>query len=281
MAKSTHNRPASTRESNARQTNRPPQIVQTVQQSMQQLKGRRRSSGLQNVGNPERAISIAAGAILAGLGLRRRDAAGIFIAGVGSALAFRGITGHCSLYQALGASTCPCDADRDDGVEVSASFLINKPAEVLYSFWRHFENLPKFMSHLESVSELDRGRSHWVAKAPAIYGGKVEWDAEITADEPNKLIRWRSLPGADIEHRGSIQFRKALGDRGTNVRVEMEYRPPAGKLGQWVAKLFHEEPKQQIHDDLRRFKRLMEAGDILTILGQPRGTCTGRGVRES
>ncbi|HYO26157.1 MAG TPA: SRPBCC family protein [Lacipirellulaceae bacterium] len=239
-----------------------------------------------NVGRGERMVSIAAGGILAMLGLGRRDLTGLAIAGVGGALAYRGSTGHCSMYQAMGVSTADESSrsgrgQADQGVRVSASYLINKPPQPLYAFWRNFENLPQFMSHLESVRKIDDQRSHWVAKAPKLYGGSVEWDAEVTADEPNARIAWRSLPGSDVEHTGSIKFMQALGDRGTKVRVDLEYHPPAGQVGRWLATLFGEEPKQQIHDDLRRFKRLMELGEIPTIVGQPRGTCRGHGARQT
>jgi uncharacterized membrane protein len=114
-----------------------------------------------------------------------------------------------------------------------------------------------------------------VAKAPRLYGGKVEWDAEVIADEPEARIEWRSLAGSDVDHRGSIRFLKAMGDRGTLVRVQLHYAPPAGRLGRWTATLFGEEPEQQIGQDLRNFKRLMETGEIPTIEGQPRGSCAG------
>jgi uncharacterized membrane protein len=230
-------------------------------------------------------VSAAAGAILALQGLGRRDLTGVLIATVGGALVYRGATGHCSMYQTLGINTAQEGDGRQressGGVHIVESFLINKSPEQLYAFWRDFENLPQFMSHLESVRKLDDKRSHWVAKAPRIYGGQVEWDAEVTADEPNSRIAWRALPGSDVEHRGSVRFQRALGDRGTNARVELEYFPPAGQLGRWVAKLFGEEPEQQIRDDLRKVKRLMEIGEMPTIEGQPRGTCTGRGRREN
>jgi uncharacterized membrane protein len=132
---------------------------------------------------------------------------------------------------------------------------------------------------LKSVQVLSDGRSHWVAKAPSIIGGQVEWDAEITADEPSSKIAWRALPGGDVEHTGSIQFSRAPGDRGTKVRIDLEYQPPAGQIGRWVAKIFGEEPDQQIRDDLRNFKRMMEIGEVLTTIGQPKGTCTGNGTR--
>jgi uncharacterized membrane protein len=235
---------------------------------------RRRQHGKRtNVGQTERIVSLAAGSILALLGVGRRDALGLLIGGVGGGLLYRGATGHCHTYQALGIDTA--DGETRGGIEVSESFLIDKSPEELYAYWRNFENLPQIMSHLESVEVMQDGRSHWVASAPAIVGGKVEWDAEITADDPYSRIEWRSLPGSIVEHRGSVRFRRAPGDRGTAVRVEMEYSPPAGRLGHWVAKLFGEAPDQQIREDLRNFKRVMEVGEVLTTAGQPRGNCTG------
>jgi uncharacterized membrane protein len=237
----------------------------------------------QNVADGERIVSIAAGAILAALGLGRGDLTGLVIAGVGGALAYRGATGHCAMYQAVGVDTASeaehRRSEQSAGVEITESYYIRKSPEELYSFWRNFENFPRFMEHLESVkSEGDR-RSHWVAKAPRIYGGQVEWDAEITADEPNRRIAWRALPGSDVQHSGEVRFTPGPGDRGTNVRVHLQYHPPAGQVGRWLAKLFGEEPEIQIREDLRRFKRLMEIGEIPSIEGQPRGTCAGWGFR--
>jgi uncharacterized membrane protein len=237
-----------------------------------------------NVGDTERVVSASAGTILIAQGLARRDLVGLLIAGVGGALAFRGATGHCSAYAAAGLNTADDrahehQATQDRGTRIAQSLLINKSPEELYAYWHNFENLPNIMRHLKSVRVLDDGRSHWVAKAPMIAGGEVEWDAEVTADEPNSRIAWRALPGGDIEHRGSIKFARAPGDRGTNVKVTLEYYPPAGQLGRWMAKLFGEEPEQQIHDDLRNFKRIMEIGEVLTIIGQSHGTCTGKGKR--
>ena len=232
-----------------------------------------------NVGGSERTVSLASGAILTFLGLGRRDLPGLAIAGLGGAMLWRGATGHCHAYQALDLSTAAPSEEEVEirkGVHVTASFLINKPANELYAFWRNFENLPRFMTHLDSVRQLDERRSRWVAKAPTIYGGSVEWDAEITADEPNVRIAWQTLPDSEIQHRGSVTFTTALGARGTCVRAELEYQPPTGQVGRWIAKLFGEEPEQQIHDDLRNFKRIMEVGELPTIEGQSRGTCKGR-----
>jgi uncharacterized membrane protein len=237
----------------------------------------------QNVADGERIVSVAAGAILAGLGLARRDLTGLAIAGVGGALAYRGATGHCSVYQSIGVDTASEQQHRRSeesrGVEITESFYIRKSPEELYSFWRNFENLPQFMEHLESVRNEGDRRSHWVAKAPAIYGGQVEWDAEITAEESNRRIAWRALPDSDIQHSGEVRFKQGPGDRGTNVTVHLKYHPPAGQVGRWLAKLFGEEPETQIREDVRRFKRLMETGEIPSIKGQPRGTCLGHGTR--
>jgi uncharacterized membrane protein len=232
-----------------------------------------------NVGKGERIVSAAAGALLLLQGLKRRDPIGLLIAGVGSALAVRGATGHCHMYEALGVDTAHGDKDQrrspDRGTRIVQSLLINKTPEELYAYWRNFENLPNIMTHLESVRVLQDGRSHWVAKAPSIIGGTVEWDAEITADEPYSRIAWRTLPGGDVEHRGTIKFTKAPGDRGTNVRVVLEYHPPVGQVGSWIAKIFGEEPEQQIREDLRNFKRMMEVGAVPTTDGQPHGSCRG------
>jgi uncharacterized membrane protein len=143
----------------------------------------------------------------------------------------------------------------------------------LYSFWRKLENLPSIMSHLESVTVIDDRRSHWAARAPKIAGGQVEWDAEIVDERPNERIAWRSLPGSGVANRGFVEFKKAPGDRGTYLHVDMEYSPPAGKLGSVVARLFGENPEATIREDLRRFKRSMEIGEVVTTEGQPRGAC--------
>jgi len=170
----------------------------------------------------------------------------------------------------------------DEGIiHTRRSITINRPAEEVYAFWRDFTNLPRFMRHLESVQITGDRRSHWVAKAPA--GASVEWDADLTADTPNELIAWRSVQGSDLYNAGSVRFRPAPAGRGTEVRVEMEYDPPFGKLGSKVAMLFREEPGQQVQDDLRHFKQVMETGDIVVSdatkqRGPHPGQPDGRGV---
>ena len=240
-----------------------PQGNPMMRRMIQQRDGDNRTLGKTraNVGKTERIVSLAAGSILGLLGLRRRDALGLLIGGVGGGLLYRGATGHCHTYQALGIDTT--DGQTREGIHVSQSFLIDKSPEELYAYWRNFENLPQIMTHLKSVRVMEDGRSHWVATAPAIVGGKVEWDAEITADEPNSRIAWRIAAGIRSSSIAApCNSRSAPGDRGTAVRVEMEYSPPAGRLGHWVAKLFGEAPDQQIREDLRNFKRVMEVGEV-------------------
>jgi uncharacterized membrane protein len=153
-----------------------------------------------------------------------------------------------------------------DKAQTRVITIDREPAE-LYRFWRNFEQLPLFMQHLESVRVLDERRSHWVARGP--LGTKAEWDAEILQDHENELISWRSLPEATIQHAGSVHFKPAPGDRGTEVRVRIAYEPPLGIVGRTVARLSNEEPGQQIADDLRNLKMMIEAGEIATNLMQP------------
>jgi uncharacterized membrane protein len=146
------------------------------------------------------------------------------------------------------------------GVRVEQVVTINRSIDEVYRFWRDFENFPHFMRHVKSVEVLDDRRSRWTAKAPA--GMSVHWDAEIVQDQESEWLAWRSLPGSQVEHSGSVRFAPAPGARGTEVRVQMEYMPPAGRFGRVIAMMFGEEPEQQIREDLRRFKQLMETGEI-------------------
>jgi len=157
----------------------------------------------------------------------------------------------------------------NQGVHAKASCIVNRSPEEVYRFWRSFENLPRFMKHLESVHDKGDGRSHWVAKGPA--GTTVEWDATIIADVPNEVITWRSLEDSDVDNAGAVRFEEAPGGRGTIVKVNIQYNPPAGVIGATIAKLFGEEPEQQLDDDLRRFKQVLEVGEVVvsdaTLMG--------------
>jgi uncharacterized membrane protein len=150
---------------------------------------------------------------------------------------------------------------QSSGVDVRRSITINRPADEIYRFWRGLENLPTFMTHLESIHVLGERQSHWRARGPA--GFSVEWDAEIVEDEPNRMIAWCSLEGSDVDHVGRVRFVPAPGERGTEVHVELSYRPPAGTAGRIVAKLLGEEPDQQVSGDLRRLKQVLETGELV------------------
>lgn len=224
-----------------------------------------------NVSNPERWLSVIAGAAFAAYGLTRRSVTGLVLAGIGGGLVWRGATGHCAVYDALGRSTAEgaegepgnTSVPYGKGIRVEKSVTVNATADRLYSFWRKLENLPRFMTHLAEVQVVDDKRSHWVAKGPA--GSDVEWDAEIINEIPNELIGWRSVEGSQINNAGSVQFKPATGGRGTEVRVEIEYLPPAGRVGALVAKLFGKDPGHEVQEDLRAFKMLVETGETARV----------------
>ena len=232
-----------------------------------------------NVAKAERVGSVALGAALVGLGIRRRDPAGLVAALFGSYFITRGATGRCAVYRALGVSTGGADtvlrgSPRDDvtsraatvnarkAIKVERSVTIEKPRDELYAFWRNFENLPRFMEHLVSVRVQSSTRSHWQAKAPA--GRTVEWDAEIVNEVPNEIIAWKSVGDPDVSNAGAVNFTDAPGGRGTIVRVTLDYEPPAGRVGAVLSHFLSEEPDRQIREDLRKFKQLMETGEITT-----------------
>ncbi len=154
-------------------------------------------------------------------------------------------------------------------LHVRQSLNINRPPEACYRFWRDFANFPNFMQHVEEVRMIDATRSHWKVHAP--LGRQVEWTAELTSDVPSQQLGWRTLEGADIAHAGVVRFAPATGGRGTRVQVDLNYAAPLGKTGTRIAQLLGEEPSLQVAQDLRRFKQLIETGEIPTTTGQPAG----------
>ncbi|HEY2986131.1 MAG TPA: SRPBCC family protein [Candidatus Binatia bacterium] len=212
-----------------------------------------------NVGPVERWLSLAAATFLLVSGARRRSLSRILGAG---ALFYRGATGFCPIYEALKSGA-------GAGVEIEKSITVYRPVEEIYHLWRNVENLPRFMSHLESVIAIDPKRSHWVARTPGPLC--LEWDAEITEERPNEVISWRSLPNSDIEHRGAVYFRPVPGKNATEVRVSVSYKPPGGVAGAALAKLLSSVTEHQLQEDLRSFKAIVEAGEKPTIAGQPVG----------
>jgi uncharacterized membrane protein len=137
---------------------------------------------------------------------------------------------------------------------------VNRPRAEVYKFWRNLENLPRFMTHLEAVRVIDERRSHWRVRGPA--GRAIEWESEITDERENERIAWRSLEGADVAHRGSVEFRETPGERGTEIRVELEYEMLGGAAAATMASLVGEAPSQKLRADLRAFKAVMETGEI-------------------
>lgn len=222
-----------------------------------------------SVGDKERWSSLIAGGAMVLMGLRQRSLRGVLMAMTGGGLAYHGIAGQKSLKDTVGeAVSHTTGTNQSIRVEKTVSIL-NRSPEELYQFWRNFENLPTFMRHLKSVTVVNHTRSHWIANAP--LGNTVEWDADIISEQENQLIAWASVEGADIEHSGFIRFKPATQGRGTEVKLVMEYCPPAGVVGATIAKLLGEAPEQQIGDELSRFKMLMEAGEIATTEGQSTG----------
>jgi len=220
------------------------------------------SCGMQNVGNTERVISVAAGLGLAFSGLKRGRAAGLLLTAMGASLVWRGLSGRCQCYAALGINTAehnPATAvPAREGFKLERSIVVNQSPAKLYQFWRHLDNLPQVMRHLKYVESIDEDHSHW--KAEGAFGADVEWDAEIINERENELIAWRSLPGGDVDTAGSVHFRPLnQGDR-TEVTLSMKYNPPAGKIGAQVASLFGEGLEEKLDEDLGRFKQVMETG---------------------
>lgn len=175
------------------------------------------------------------------------------------------------------AATRAKRSDADGGIRARRTTTVNRPVEEVQAFWRDLGNLPSFMAHLESVEVGGDGRSHWKAAAP--FGRTVEWEAEITEDRPG-VLAWRSLEGADVENEGSVRFEPAPAGRGTEVTVDLRHRPPFGAAGAAVAKLFGEDPEQQLADDLRRCKQVLETGQIPRSNAAPDGSRTQRQVNQ-
>lgn len=221
-----------------------------------------------SVADAENWLAIGAGAVLLLVGASRRSAAGLCLAVASTPLLYRGVVGRWPdvLNYAQPDSTRTAFSG-GRGVHVRESIRLEVPIADVYRFWRRLENLPQFMTHLDRVAEGTDGRSHWSVSGPA--GLAVEWDAEIINEIENKVLAWRSLPGSDVVTAGSVNFDVVRGGRSTQVSVHLQYAPPAGKAGALVASLCGREPSQTIREDLRRFKELLEAGEI------PRATATG------
>jgi uncharacterized membrane protein len=217
------------------------------------------------ISDTERWGSLITGGAMVLAGLSQRSLRGALMAVAGGTLAYHGATSDKSIQEKVTEAT-----GLDKGLRVEKTVTIqNKSIEELYQYWHNFENLPTFMKHLKSVTVLNETRSHWIANAP--LGNSVEWDADIITDTPNRLISWASVPGANVENSGFVRFTPAPPGRGVEVKVVLEYSVPGGALTAAIASVFGEHPEQQIGDDLRRFKMLMETGELAISEGQSSG----------
>jgi uncharacterized membrane protein len=218
-----------------------------------------------NISATEKWVSTVTGAALAIAGYTRSNRA-LGLTGLG--LVARGVSGYCPVNAAMGRSTSKDTRDTREalsgpkGVIVDASITIYRPAQEVYAYWRQFDNLPRFMSHLLAAEDLGDGRSRWTAEGP--LGVPVSWEAEIINDVPPTSIAWSTVGDSDVVSAGSVRFKPAGGDHGTEVHVRLQYDPPAGKVGATVAWLLGADAQTEIEDDLRRFKQLLETGEIAT-----------------
>lgn len=218
-----------------------------------------------NVGTAERWGSVVGGSGLLLYALRSRILRVPALL-VGGGLLWRGISGHSVTYRSLGLNTVTPEKKE---IEVEQAVTINRSPEAVYEFWRKLENLPTFMHYLEWVRPEPDGRSRWKAKIPGPL--PLEWEARIVEDEPNRLIAWETEPDSMVDHRGVVQFKPAPGERGTELRVNLTYSPPGGVVGEGMGQLLNSVTAQQIKEEIRRCKRILETGEVPTIDGQPAG----------
>jgi uncharacterized membrane protein len=186
-------------------------------------------------------------------GLLRRNKTGMALAAAGGLLAYRQTRSNGQLSRR----------------SAEAAFRVNATAADAYRLWRDFSNLPRFMAHLESVQVLDDRRSEWVAKGP--MNSQVRWQAEITEDQPDRRISWKSLPGSQIANRGWVDFQPDPQGRGCLVRAHVAYADPLGAAGHALATALGKHPSFMVKEDLRRFKALLETGETPTTVGQTHG----------
>jgi uncharacterized membrane protein len=215
-----------------------------------------------NVGQKERIASVIGGTALSVIGIRKWNTVyGKALAAAGALMLKRGVTGYCEVNSLLKRNTANKKAP---AIEVKAVFTVLKPVSEVYDFWRNLENLPQFMQHLENVEVLDERRSSWAARIPGGLG-KISWEAVIQEEETNRFLSWSSLPGSTIDNAGHITFDETSAGEGTIVRARISYRLPGGEVGGLAGKLFNPLVESMIKADLRRFKSLLETGEISSI----------------
>jgi uncharacterized membrane protein len=231
---------------------------------------RRPAGSGRNVGNTERLASVVGGGSLTLYGLQRGDTRGLLTALLGATILQRGLTGRCQFYGALGISTAEdAQVGSRREVELFAAVSVQADPNELYEMWRDPANLPRFMTFLDGVDQIDDTRAHWRVKAP--LGQEVGWDAEIVDEVAGRRIAWQTVDESLVRHRGEVRFRPGPKGRGTEVELHLHFTPPGGQLGADLASLFDGTAEMKLRGDLKRFKQWAETGEIATTEGQPSG----------
>jgi uncharacterized membrane protein len=213
------------------------------------------ASEWKEIDNTARIVALLAGASIAAFGLTRRSATRAAMVGTGLTIA--------------SFATRTQDRRKSGEASADATIIVNAPRERVYSFWRDFQNLPRFMNHLKSVKVTDGRHSRWIAYGP--FNKEIEWDAEITNEQQNDRIEWRSIEGSDVDMQGSVEFSDATGKRGTLIDVQIAYRGAGSGVAHGVIALMGKDPSFLMRQDMRRFKALLESGEIPTTEGQSHG----------
>jgi uncharacterized membrane protein len=225
-----------------------------------------------NVNQVKRGASMLLGEVLLIVSLRRRSPVGAVLVLAAGELLYRGISGHCHLYQTLGLNTTGARGQYEagapaDAMQVEHSITIRKSADELYSVWRKPRNLSRIMRHFAEVTAVSANRTHWLVRAP--FGQSREWDMQVVEDRPGELLRWKSIEGAEFPSEGTIRFYSAPRDWGTEVTFRLRFQIPGGTLGAVTMKLLPVAPGLLVSKALRRFKSLIETGEIPTTERQP------------
>lgn len=231
-----------------------------------------------NVGTTERMLSTMGGAALLAIGLFSENRSKSLTVAAGGALLYRGLSGNCHLYRALGIDRSDEENERENrpavrhghGVHFEEAMTIAASPSAIYELWRNVAGLPRFIDHLESVTATDQARSRWVANDP--LGRTLQWEAEVFDERPDEFFAWRSLPGGDVDSAGSIRISPLSHDRGTAVRIVMKYDPPGGRVTARLAGWFGRDAHSELRQAVRRMKQLLEAGEIPTTKNQPVGS---------
>ncbi len=206
-------------------------------------------------------VSVGLGAFLLSSGLNNLTShpiKGLIRTMLGGVLLYRGVSGHCPVYDSLGKTK---GVGHTPAINIRTGLIVNKPKEEVYAFWRRLENLPLFMKHLAAVTEIDEKHSHWEAEIPGGIG-KVKWNAEIVKEEEGSLIAWQSIPNSMVNNAGKVQFREALGGEGTELDVVITYHAPAGELGAAIAKPLNPVLEKIVRQDIMNFKEYIETKHV-------------------